>query len=292
MQNAITVDVEDWYMTNGLNIDPSKWPEYEDRVVPSTIKLLELFGKYRIRGTFFILGCVAEKHPDLVRRIASEGHEIGSHGGWHRLLTTMTLDEFREDLRYSKRILEQISGHHVRLFRAPSWSVVPKSYGIFRVLKEEGFICDSSMQPFRTPLSGTFGTPHAPFEPVLDGDSVGLVEFPPSVTNYCGITLPFSGGFYLRAMPYPIIRWALGRVNRTRPGMIYIHPWEVDPEQPSVRASAFVRIIQRYKLRSTYPKLERLLQEFRFVPLGQLLGKIEYPKHALHAAAATEEGLH
>jgi polysaccharide deacetylase family protein (PEP-CTERM system associated) len=281
MQNALTVDVEDWYMTNGLDIDPSRWHEFEERVVPNTLELLELFEAYGVKATFFILGCVAERYPSLVEQIARKGHEIGSHGGWHRLLTTLTLDQFREDLRYSKRVLENISGRIVRLYRAPSWSVVPERYEVLRILKEEGFDCDSSMQPFRTPISGAFGTPHEPFEPVLGGKLVGVVEFPPTVLKLASVTIPFSGGFYLRAVPYPIVQFALKRVNRTRPGMIYVHPWEIDPDPPRIQASAFIRFIQYYRLAGTKRKLERLLKDFSFAPLGSLLHDRPYPHFSL-----------
>jgi polysaccharide deacetylase family protein (PEP-CTERM system associated) len=282
MINALTVEVEDWFMTNGLNIDPSRWGDYEERVVSNTLDLLELFDMYRVKGTFFILGCVAEKNSTLVEQIVRRGHEIGSHGGWHRLLTTQTMEEFREDLLYSKRILEEISGQVIRFYRAPSWSLVPSRYEALRVLKEEGFVCDSSIQPFRTPLSGVCGTPHEPFEPVLDGEPLGLVEVPPTVVKVAGVTMPFSGGFYLRAVPYPFVQWALKRVNRTRPGLIYVHPWEIDPHPPRVKTSLSVQLVQYYGLSCMKPKLERLLKEFDFVPLGDIIGTESYPRKDLN----------
>lgn len=278
MQNALTVDLEDWYMTSGLDIAPSRWHEYEDRVVQNTQILLKLFDRHRVKGTFFVLGCIAEKYPELVREIVIHGHEIGSHGGWHRLLTSQTIEQFREDLRYSKRVLEEVSGQTIRLYRAPSWSLEPSRYEALRILEEEGFVCDSSIQPFWTPLSGVRGAPHMPFQPVLDERTLGLVEFPPTVARVAGMTMPFSGGFYLRAMPYPIVRWALKRINRTRPGMIYLHPWEIDPNLPKIKTSLSVTLVQYYGLSSMKPKLERLLDAFEFVPLGHILEKIDYPR--------------
>lgn len=290
MQNALTVDVEDWYMTNGLDIPPSEWHRYEDRVVASTTLLLDLLDAHGVKGTFFVLGCVAQKHPELVKDIAARGHEIGSHGGWHRLVTSQTLEEFREDVRFSKRLLEEIIGREVRLYRAPSWSIAPSRYEALKVLEEEGFRCDSSLQPFRTPLSGVAGSPHAPFRPVWNGERLGLTEFPPTVTKIGGLTVPFSGGFYLRAMPYGFIRWALKRVNRTRSGMIYLHPWEFDPLQPRVKTRPFIRIIQYYGLAGTQKKLERLLREFRFQPLGQVIRDRTYPDHSLDMRPAAADG--
>lgn len=290
MLNAMTVEVEDWYMTNGLNIDPSRWEEYEDRVVPNTLELLDLFQSYRVKATFFILGCIAEKHPGLVEEIARRGHEIGCHGGWHRLVTSQTTEEFRADLRYAKSVLELITGRRVSLYRAPSWSVVPASFAVLPILKEEGFVCDSSIQPFRTPLSGVWGTPHEPFEPVLDGVPVGLVEYPPTVARVAGMTFPFSGGFYLRAVPYFLVRWALKRINRLRPGMIYVHPWEIDPGHPRVETSATVQFVQYYGLNRTRKKLERLLKEFRFAPLGDILGAGTYPRYELFSSTSKATG--
>jgi polysaccharide deacetylase family protein (PEP-CTERM system associated) len=282
MRNALTVDVEDWYMTNGLDIDPSEWHRFEDRVVPNTTVLLDLFDRYNVKGTFFVLGCVAQKHPQLVEEIARRGHEIGSHGGWHRLVTTQTLEQFREDLRFSKQTLEGITGQRIELYRAPSWSIAPSRFGALKILAEEGFVCDSSMQPFQTPLSGIAGAPVKPFRPVLDGEPLGLTEFPPTVAEVGGMKVPFSGGFYLRAVPYPLIKWALKRVNRTRSGMIYVHPWEVDTQQPKIKTSAFIRVIQYYGLTMTERKLDRLLRDFAFEPLGGLISGQSYAPHPLH----------
>ena len=289
MLNAVTVDVEDWYMTNGLDIDPSEWHKYEDRVVRNTTTLLDLFDRYAVKGTFFILGCVAERHPRLVKEIADRGHEIGSHGYWHRLVTSQTLDHFRHDVRSSKEILERITGRRVELYRAPSWSISPERFHALKILAEEGFVCDSSMQPFQTPLSGISGAPKTPFTPVLDGESLGLSEFPPTVTELAGMSIPFSGGFYLRAVPYQLVKWALNRVNKVRPGMIYIHPWEVDTAQPRAKTSAFIRTIQYYGLNGTKGKLERLFRDFSFRPLGEIINGESYPPHRLYSPGAVQD---
>ncbi|WP_336787921.1 DUF3473 domain-containing protein [Paenibacillus sp. MMO-177] len=283
MRNALTVDVEDWYMTNGLNIPPSEWHRYDDRVVGSTTGLLDLFDRYKVKGTFFILGSVAQRHPGLIEDIARRGHEIASHGYWHQLVTSQSLEAFREDVRDSKEILERITGRTVTLYRAPSWSMEPERYEALNILAEQGFVCDSSMQPFRTPLSGIAGAPHQPFTPLLNDMETGVIEFPPSVTEVAGMTVPFSGGFYLRAIPYAFVKWALSRVNKTRPGMIYIHPWEIDPGQPRVQTSAFIKLIQYYGLNGTVSKLEQLLNDFSFQPLGEVIrSHTNYPKHRLY----------
>ncbi|BAU29709.1 polysaccharide deacetylase family protein (PEP-CTERM system associated) [Aneurinibacillus soli] len=281
MKNALTVDVEDWYMTSDFHFDVSTWDTFEDRVVQNTMQLLELFSYYQVKGTFFILGCVAEKHPTLVEEIARRGHEIGSHGGWHQMVNSMSIEQFHEDLLYSKHILEGITGQNVQLYRAPSWSITPERYEVLRILANEGFVCDSSLQPFRTPLSGIKGAPHTPFIPVLNGEALSLLEFPPVVLKKGGVTFPFCGGFYLRALPTSFLTWALRQVNRTRLGMIYVHPWEVDTEQPRLKTSPLIRFVHYYNLGTTRRKLERLLQEFSFTTLGELIASQTFSPIAL-----------
>jgi polysaccharide deacetylase family protein (PEP-CTERM system associated) len=286
MLNALTVDVEDWYQTSALDFGVDRWDSFEDRVVENTRKILRMLEKKSVKGTFFVLGCVAEKHPALVAEIHAAGHEIGSHGGWHRLLTTLTPDEFRDDLLYSKRVLEQITGSPVRLYRAPSWSITPDRYELLEILDDEGFICDSSFQPFATPLSGIKGAPETPFHPVLNGRKLDLVEFPSCVLRTGRVKVPFAGGFYLRAVPYFFISWALKKVNSSRPGMIYVHPWEFDPAQPRVKVSAAVKVAQYYNLASTEEKFEKLLDDFRFVPLGEIVRNGSYPAISLDSPTA------
>jgi len=282
--NAMTVDVEDWYMTNGLDLAPETWHRYEDRIEANTARVLALLERYGAKATFFVLGCVAERHPRLVEAIARAGHQIGTHGYWHRLLTRMTHEDIVEDVLRSRALLEKLSGQRVDLFRAPSWSLGPPTYRVLLDLAREGFVCDSSVQPFRTPLSGVTGTPARPFHPVIDGRRLELVEFPSTVWNELGVGIPFAGGFYLRAMPYPLVRLLLRRVNRSAPGMVYVHPWEFDPEQPRLRASPLIRLAQYYRLEATAPKLERLLREFDFAPIGEVLKRLSVPDAPLPAS--------
>lgn len=277
MRNALTVDLEDWYQTNDFQFPVSAWGHYEDRIINSTRKLLALLSRYGVRATFFILGVVAEKHPSLIREIAEGGHELACHGGYHRLLTEMTLEEFRRDIREAKGKIEEAAQVEIRFFRAPSWSVGPKNYEMLAVLEEEGFTLDSSLQPFRTPLSGVAGAPIDPFYPVIKGKRLRLLEFPSTVLKEGGLTFPFSGGLYLRTMPYPFIRWALRRINEKRLGMVYIHPWELDIDQPRQRASPLIRFAHYHNLHRTEGKLHRLLQDFRFLPLGELLRDHSFP---------------
>lgn len=271
MPIGLTVDVEDWYQTHDFNFDYRTWERYEDRVDYSTRIILDMLAEHHVRGTFFVLGCVAERHPDLVQDIAAAGHEIASHGGWHRMVSRMSRDEFRDDLRWSKGILEDISGCGVNMFRAPSWSLTPDSLWALQIMEEEGFICDSSIQPFHTPLSGIHTAPLCPYYPVVDGQPLKLLEFPPAVLSMGKIRLPFAGGFYLRSMPLALILWGLKKVNQKGPALVYIHPWELDPEQPRLPVSLTVRLSHYLNLGRNREKVRKLLTRTSFAPLGDII---------------------
>lgn len=275
--NALTVDVEDWYHTHDLNIDEERWDNLEDRIERSTVSLLDMFSCRGVRATFFILGCVARKHPRLVREITAAGHEIGSHGERHRMVCTQTREEFRGDLLASKSILEDITGKEIKMYRAASWSISPDTLWALQVLEEEGFVCDSSVQPFKTPLSGISGAPAVPYHPVIGGRRLNILEFPPSVLQLGKFRLPFAGGLYLRVLPRWAVVSALARVNKTSPGMVYVHPWEMDAGQPRLRVGPVVKLTHYYNLGKTGEVLEELLKHFDFVPLGDFINKGGYP---------------
>ena len=277
MVNALTIDIEDWYQTQDFNISPSNWDMYEDRMEYGVNIILEILQRHSIKATFFILGYIAKKHPELVRKIAVQGHEIGSHGFYHRMVDKMTKKEFKEDLVSSKAVLEDITGTHVKIYRASSWSVSPDTYWALLILEEEGFICDSSIQPYRTPLSGMRKGIYFPFHPVIDGKKLNLLEYPQTVLKFFGFSFPFSGGFYLRAMPSNLVLWALKNVNTKMPGMVYIHPWELDAKQPRLNVPLHMKFIHYYNLNSTEGKLKKLLKAFKFIPLGELIKENEYP---------------
>ncbi|WP_248927321.1 DUF3473 domain-containing protein [Paenibacillus hamazuiensis] len=284
MASIFTVDVEDWYQTNGLNIEPSSWSSYEDRVYRNTMKVLELLGRFGVSATFFVLGCVAQKHPGLVREIQRAGHEIGSHGGWHQMVNRMSLRQFRDDLRFSIDVLQYITGEPVRYYRAPSWSISPDRYAALSIMEEEGIVCDSSLQPFRTPLSGNKGVPVHPFRPVVDGRRLNLLEIPSTVLKWGGATIPFSGGFYLRFWPSWFSSWALRHVHSTRVGMIYIHPWELDPDFPRLKnLPPLIQLAQYYNLRSMEKKVATLLEHYSFTTMGQFIAAHSFPEFELHS---------
>lgn len=277
MKNVFTVDVEDWYQTSDFNFDVKLWDNYEDRVDYSTSIILDLLAEHNVRATFFVLGCVATKHPELVNKIIRAGHELASHGSWHRMVTQQTREEFRADVRAAKLILEDISGREVNLYRAPSWTISADTLWALEVLEEEGYLGDSSVQPFATPLSGTKGAPVVPYHPVIGGRPLKLVEFPPTVLKIGKVRIPFSGGFYLRALPNQFFYLAMHLVNRKQAGMVYIHPWELDIIQPRLKASPLITLSHYLNINKTEQKLKKILGRYTFVPLGDLINEGDYP---------------
>jgi polysaccharide deacetylase family protein (PEP-CTERM system associated) len=280
MLNAFTVDVEDYYHVSAFErkISRSSWNSFESRVVANTQRLLDLLARHEVLGTFFILGWVAERFPQLVRQIVAGGHEVGSHSHWHRLVYEMTPDEFREDLRRSIGVIEDASGVKVNRYRAPSFSITRCSLWALAILVEQGIEVDSSIFPVR---HDRYGMPGAtPTIHALETPSGSLVEFPPSVTRYGSFTLPVGGGGYFRLYPYRITQALLGRINRTeqRPFMFYIHPWELDPDQPRLNVGSAISRFRHYvNLAATELKLARLVRDYRFGPMQAVLDQDAAP---------------
>ncbi|MEP6492889.1 MAG: XrtA system polysaccharide deacetylase [bacterium] len=268
-RHFFTVDVEEYFHVNAFEgtisrDDWPKWPVRLDRSIPTLLDALERRGA---RGTFFVLGWVAAHSPEIVRRIASAGHEIASHGYWHRRIPTMTPAQFREDLRASKAVLEDLTGTPVLGFRAPSFSIIPGFEWAFDVLLDEGFRYDSSLFPIRR--TG-YGYPTAPRVPHMIRRPAGaLAEFPLATTSIGSLAIPAAGGGYLRQFPFALIRRAFSEASRAGiPATFYIHPWEIDPDQPRVPVSWLTRIRHYRGLSDTLPRIERLLAEFQFVPMA------------------------
>jgi len=274
--NAFTVDVEDYFQVSAFErmISRASWDDLPSRVVNSTRRLLLMLDRHQVRGTFFVLGWVARKFPGLVREIQAGGHEVGSHGYWHRLIYTQTRSEFRTDLRQSKHVLEDITGQPVTAFRAPSFSITRRSLWALEILVEEGFKTDSSVFPTR---HDRYGIPGArPEIHTLHTPAGALLEFPPSVAKWNRLTLPAGGGGYFRLYPYRLTNSLLGHINRReqRPFMFYVHPWEVDPEQPRLSVgSGWSRFRHYVNLASTEHKLGRLLRDFPCGAMVDVLGQ-------------------
>lgn len=272
--HAFTVDVEDYFQVSAYEqvISRDQWREMPSRVVRNTIETLDLLDSADVKGTFFVLGWVADEFPSLVKEIADRGHELGCHSYWHRLVFEQTPEEFREDLVDARRAIEDASGVVVKCYRAPSFSVTKKSDWAVEILAEEGFDVDSSIFPVH---HDRYGVPDAPREiHRLETPHGSLVEFPPSVHRVGKVNLPISGGGYFRLYPYAMTRRLLATTHREsgEPFMFYIHPWEIDPDQPKMKhPSKAMYWRHRVNLKRTKAKLKRLLSDFSFGTLSDAL---------------------
>jgi polysaccharide deacetylase family protein (PEP-CTERM system associated) len=267
--NAMTIDVEDYFHVSVFDgvVPRAQWDNLETRVAKNTEHLLALFDEHHVQATFFVLGWVAKRVPDIVRRIAAAGHEVASHGFAHRLVYDQTPAAFRDDVRRAKALLEDQSGTPVRGYRAPSYSVTPRSLWALDVLIEEGYSYDSSIFPIRHDRYGIPLSPRHAF--VLERNGRMLVEAPASTTRVGPLNLPIGGGGYFRILPYGWTKWGIERVNRLegRPAIFYLHPWEIDPNQPTLRTSALGKFRHYRNLDVTEQRLRRLLRDFRFGPM-------------------------
>lgn len=274
MLNAFTVDVEDYFHVAALSsaISRDSWATRESRVSASTERLLALLAERGISGTFFVLGWVAEHVPQLVRRIAAEGHEVACHGYSHQLVYTQHPDVFRDETRRAKGLLEDLTGRPVRGYRAASFSVTPKSRWALDTLIEAGFEYDSSIFPVRHDRYGMPGASRAPgFVEAPSG--ARIVEFPMSTALLGGMPVPVSGGGYFRLLPYWFVRAGLRSINGRDglPFTFYLHPWEIDVDQPRVKVGLLSRVRHYTNLHRCEDRLRRLLSEFRFTSMSRVL---------------------
>lgn len=286
--NAMSVDVEDYFHVAALSeaISRDDWDSMNARVDANTRRLLDLFDRSRTSATFFVLGWVAERHPALVREIRDRGHEVACHGFSHKLVYQQTPAEFREETRKSKAILEDLSGRAVEGYRAASYSITPKSLWALDILCEEGFVYDSSIFPVRHDLYGMPGAKRFPHK-LSTPDGAEIIEFPPSTARVFGQNLPAAGGGYFRLYPYPLSRWLIRRVNETekQPTVFYLHPWEVDPDQPQVDVGWRSRFRHYNNLGKCEMRLGRLLKDFQFGTVKSVLeaeGLIRRPSQRTH----------
>jgi polysaccharide deacetylase family protein (PEP-CTERM system associated) len=263
--HVLTVDVEDWY--HPLDPEPGHWPRYEDRVGASTRRLLRLMEEEGARATFFVLGHVAERHPELVREIAAAGHEVASHGTLHRFVYRQTPAELEADVRASRDLLADLAGAPVRGYRAPYFSVTRASLWALPVLRDLGFAYDASIHPV---LNHRYGIPGAPRLPHRTAE--GLLEVPPSTFPLPGMNLPCGGGAYFRLLPYAVTERLLSRLDAAGERIVfYLHPWEIDPGQPRMRVRAGLRWRHYHALDRTEARLRRLMRRFRFGSVRDVL---------------------
>lgn len=275
VKNALTIDLEDYYHVSAFSdvMPQERWDTQQSRVDRNTNLLLDLLDEARCKATFFTLGWVAEEHPALVKRVFERGHEIACHSLRHRTVYKMTLPEFREDTRQAKQVLEDCSGAAVRGYRAPSFSITRESLWALDVLVELGFTFDSSIFPVRHPH---YGIPDAPLSPHRIQTANGpIVEFPMTTLALAGRRSPFAGGAYFRFLPYWYTRWGIRFLNSKegRPVCVYLHPWEVDPDQPRMNGTLSARLRHYSGLRSTPAKFRKLIDDFEFCPLSTLVNE-------------------
>jgi len=269
IKNILTVDVEDWFHICGVSefLPRETWPELESRVHEHTRRILEILTVAETRATFFTLGSVAERHPELVKEIYDSGHEIATHGYDHRRVYTLTPDSFKEDLRKSVDILSGITGDQVKGFRAPEWSIRDDSLWALEILLEQGFAYDSSMAPL--PVIGNPAYPKFPWKHELAQGA--MWEIPPLVGTTPFVNFPLGGGWGLRTFPYRVIRSTIQKFNsRGMPAVIFLHPREFDPECPRTSLPLSKRFVLYAGVESTEKRLGRLLRDFEFTSVDGL----------------------
>jgi len=263
--NILTIDVEDWAQST-LDYDLP----ISERVLDNTHRLLEILAEFGVHGTFFVQTLVAEKYPELIRRVATAGHEIASHGHRHIPLFELTPTEFAEDLRYSLRILGQFSPYPVQGYRAPDFSIRRDTLWALEVLREQGIRYSSSIYPFQGNRYGVPDVSPQPHEIVN-----GLIEIPLSVVRFAGRNWPVAGGGYLRVLPYWITRWAVGRINAEgRPAVVYLHPYELDSQEMRLFREQIPRHLywsQSVNRHQTELKVRSLLRDFKFAPIREVI---------------------
>ncbi len=274
--NALTVDVEDYFHVQAFArvISRNDWERYPSRVERNTLRMLEILAGRQVRATFFVLGWVAERSPGLIKAIRKAGHRIGCHGYSHRLIYEGDEMDFRNDVRRARQIIEDLTGIGVTSFRAPSYSITAETPWAFEILGEEGFEYDSSIFPV---IHDNYGIPDAPRFPYIKRLKCGrqIREFPPSTLRIFGNNMPVAGGGYLRFFPYRVTAWAIDHLNKNerQPAMVYLHPWELDPDQPRISASWLSRFRHYNNLDSTEKKCLKLLDDFSWAPMEEVLGE-------------------
>lgn len=293
MLNAFTIDVEDYFHVSAFadRIAVRDWDRQEQRIEIGMHRLLALLDRRQVRATCFVLGWVAERHPQLVRRIQAAGHEIASHSQEHRLVYDLTPDQFRDDVRRARSVLEEITAQPVVGYRAPSFSIVKQSLWALDVLAEEGFQFDSSIYPVRHDRYGIPDARLGPHRVETAGGNQPLWEFPGTVAACAGARLPVGGGGYFRLYPYRLSTALLRRAStQTRqPFMFYIHPWELDPEQPWLSVPFSRQVRHRVNLAATERRLDQLLTEFKFGAMSDVLNDLDWKDAATPNAEATHQ---
>jgi|SRR5579864_71569 len=293
--HILTVDVEDYFHVEAFagTVSRTTWDEYPSRVVGNCRRLLEIFDRHEVKATFFVLGWVAERFPAIVHEIHKRGHELACHSFWHRKVDSLTPAEFRSDTREACDAIENAASVRVSGYRAPTWSITRRSLWAFDVLAEEGFEYDSSIYPIHHDLYGIPGANRYPYVQ-LCGNGQSLLEFPPATVRIAGMNFPAAGGGYLRIFPLAYTSWVFRQFEKAGKSLVlYLHPWEIDPEQPRLAGPLKSRFRHYTNLHRTQERLEHLLQRYRFVPFRDQLGDRQIPARDGSPArvAATQGGM-
>jgi polysaccharide deacetylase family protein (PEP-CTERM system associated) len=274
LTHVLSVDVEDYFQVEAFtgSVDRKSWAQWPSRVVASTQRVLDLFDRHNAKGTFFIVGWVAERFPHLVRDIQSRGHELACHSYWHRTVYSLSPDEFRQDTRQAKQAIEDAAGVTVRGYRAPSWSITKACLWALDILAEEGFTYDSSIYPIHHDL---YGVPGAKRFPYMHSCSNGLKlrEFPPATLRLMGANLPVAGGGYLRIFPsaWTELAFRTFENNYRERVVVYLHPWELDPEQPRIGGPLKSRLRHYTNLHRMSAKVGTVLSRHSFQCFSDVL---------------------
>ena len=276
LRHVLSFDVEEHFQVAAFwsAARRREWNRLASRVERNTRKIVDLLSEHSTKATFFVLGWVAKRHPDLVKSLAHEGHEIASHGYGHELVHTQTPTRFREDVRRSKHILEDLIGREVMGYRAPSFSITPRTEWAISVLIEEGYRYDSSIY---NRFQGTRGIAVARTGAYqLETDAGTIWEVSPSTMNACGLQLPVAGGGYFRLFPYAASRVFLKNLEKQGSQLVmYLHPWELDPEQPRMDGPVLSKVRHYLNLDKTEQRLRWLLRDFSFAPIKEVIRPIQ-----------------
>ena len=284
MINALTIDVEDYFQVAAFdrNIDRANWSSMASRVEANTEKFLSITDEKGVKATFFVLGWIAERHPNLIKKIAAHGHEIASHGFSHKLIYSQDRQEFRQETAHTKSLLEDLAQQPVAGYRAASYSITQDSIWALDIIEELGFSYDSSIYPVRHDRYGLQGGPHSPYKIAIN-EGRELIEFPITTVDLLGYKLPVGGGGYFRIYPFALTKRLLQRRQRQidSPFVFYLHPWELDPDQPKVAgASALSKFRHYHNLAKVEGRLQILLDMFEFGTMASVLaGLQDLPSH-------------
>jgi polysaccharide deacetylase family protein (PEP-CTERM system associated) len=290
MTHVLTVDVEDYFQVEAFagSVDRESWDHRPSRVVGNTQRVLDLFDEHNARGTFFIVGWVAARFPYLVREIQSRGHELACHSYWHRTIYSLSPDEFRADTRQAKQAIEDAAGVAVCGYRAPSWSITKACLWALGILAEEGFTYDSSIYPIHHDLYGVPGARRFPYTHAC-GNGLSLREYPPATLRFLGTNFPAAGGGYLRIFPSALTELAFRRfeIDYHERVVVYLHPWELDPEQPRIHGPLKSRLRHYTNLHRMSAKVEAVLSRHRFERFSDVMAE-EARENRISANAAAK----